>query len=201
MSAATTPDDEIAEAIFGLRHMALRNALYHTARYRFLDGVNRWFNFMVILGGTGTAAEIAKSNTGAATILGGGIAAIGALQLVFDYAGRAHRHEGLQRRYYEMLADIDCAARPGGDDCARWRADVSRIAADEPPTMRALDAIADNQATSALLGGDRPRMKVTWWQSITRQLLAHNGGKFDIDPYWKSAEELAADRETARGGD
>jgi len=164
--------------------MALRNALYHEARYRFLDGVNRCFNFMVILGGTGTAAQLAGNHPNVAILLGGSVAAIGALQLVFDYAGRAYRHDTLKRRYYDLLADIDCELSPTHESCTQWKANISRISADEPPTKRALDAVADNQATSALLGGDRPRMKITMWQSLTRQLFAHNSGAFPIDPEW-----------------
>jgi hypothetical protein len=185
MTDTQAPVDDLEDEVFRLRHKALRNALYHSARYRFLDGVNRWFNFMVILTGTGAAAKIVDASTLAALALGGSIAAIGALQLVFDYAGRALRHEALQRRYYEMLADIDCLTSPTLQDCAKWKGDISRIAADEPPTMRALDAIADNQATSALMGGNRPRMKITRWQSVTRQFLAHNSGAFPIDEKWK----------------
>lgn len=188
MAHAATPDDVISEKVFSLRHMALRNALYHAARYRFLDGVNKWFNLLVILGGTGTVAEVVRSNTLVAMYLGVGIAAIGALQLVFDYAGRAHRHEGLQRRYYEMLADLDCTISPTIENCAKWHGDISRIAADEPPTMHALDVIADNQATRTLLGGDRPRLRIGWFCSMTRQILAHNGGKFTVDPMWKPAD-------------
>lgn len=188
MSDVASPDDDITDKIFELRHMALRNALYNAARYRFLDGVNKWFNLLVILGGTGTVAEFARSNSTVAMVLGGCITTIGALQLVFDYAGRAHRHEALQRRYYEMLAELDGTLAPTSENCAKWLGDISRIAADGPPTMRALDVIADNQATSTLLGGDRPRLKIGWFCSATRQLLAHNGGKFTIDPEWKPAD-------------
>ena len=188
MNDDDAPVADCCEAVFGLRHMALRNALYHEARYRFLDGINRWFNFMVIVGGTGTAAQLAKNHPDAAVWLGGSVAVIGALQLVFDCAGRAYRHDTLQRRYYELLAEIDCELSPTSEVCARWKADISRISADEPPTKRALDAVADNQATNALIGGDRPRLKITKWQSLTRQLFAHNSGAFPVDPGWRKRD-------------
>lgn len=172
------PPDDIPERVFQLRHMALRNALYHLARRRFLDGISRTFNLLIILGGTGTAAELSRGNPNIAFYLGGAIALVGALQLVFDYTGRARLHEILQRRYFSLMADVECAISPTSDQCARWYAEFTRAAADEPPTMRALDAIADNQATFALLGGDKPRLKVSRWQSLTRQIFAHNGGAF-----------------------
>lgn len=172
--------DDMTERVFGLRHMALRNALYHLARRRFLDGVNRFCNLLIILGGTGTAAQLAGGSPDTAFALGGAIALVGALQLVFDYTGRARLHEILQRRYFHLMADIECCETPTSEQCARWYSEFSRAAADEPPTMRALDAIADNQATFALLGGDKPRLKITWWQSFTRHMLAHNGGAFPV---------------------
>ncbi len=179
----TAADDDCEEKVHELKHTALRNALYHAARRGFLDSVNRIFNFAVIIGGTSYAADIAA---GAYIVtIGFAVAGIGALQLVFDFSGRARDHQILQQRYYAVLATLEESRHPTEDDCARWNADLLRIYADEPPTLRALDAIADNQATCAILGGDKPRMKVTLWQSVTRHLLAHNAGTFPENPGWR----------------
>ena len=104
--------EELGKTVFGLRHMALRNAQYHLARRRFLDGTSRVFNFVIILGGTGTAAQLTTDRPNVAIILGGIIAAVGAAQLVFDFMGRARIHEILQRRYFNLLADMEQESKP-----------------------------------------------------------------------------------------
>lgn len=172
---------DLDDEIFQIKHMALRNALYHVARRRFLDGINRFCNLLVILGGTAVVAEMARGAPAYSLLVGCTVTTIGALQLVFDYSGRARQHEILQRRYFNLMADVECVEAPSGEQCVRWRSEFSRAAADEPPTLRALDAIADNQATFALIGGDKPRLKITRWQSLTRHIWAHNSGAFPLD--------------------
>ncbi len=178
MSTEIVRIEDVDGEISDLRHMALRNALYHVARRRWLDGWSRFFNLLTILAGTGIAADLTKGNGQAALVLGGLVTISGALQLVYDFTGRARLHEILQRRYFTLMADIECAASPTGDQCRIWRSEFSRASADEPPTMRALDSIAHNQATFALIGGTEPYLKVNWWQSLTRHILPHNAGLF-----------------------
>jgi len=178
VSTAAT-DDAINDEVFGLRHMMLRNALYHQARRRWLDGWSRFYNLVVILGGTSAAADLLRPQGSNFTFaLGMVLALVGALQLVFDFAGRARTHEILQKRYFDLLAGVECVINPKADNCAGWRGDIARLAAEEPPVLRALDAICDNQATFALSGGEKPRLKITPWQSVTRHLFAHNNGRF-----------------------
>ncbi|MBT9370304.1 hypothetical protein [Rhizobium sp. CSW-27] len=179
------PDDDCADAVHGLRHTALRNALYHVARRGWLDGISRILNLAVIVGGTAYAADIAKGNTNATLLLGMITAVIGALQLVFDFGGRARDHQLLQKRYYDVLAAIEENRAPNLDDCARWKAELTRIYADEPPTLRALDAIADNQATAAIMGARKPRLHVTFYESMTRHIFMHNSGTFHVNEGWQ----------------
>lgn len=82
--------------------------------------------------------------------------------------------------------DIECVFAPTSDHCAKWYSEISRAAADEPPTMRALDAIAYNQATFALIEGETPIIKVSLWQSLTRHIFAHNGGSFPLESFLKT---------------
>ncbi len=57
-------------------------------------------------------------------------------------------HDNLQRRYYELVAQI--VDNPNEECAAKWEAQLIRIYADEPAPMRALDAIARNAAVEAL---------------------------------------------------
>ena len=79
-----------------------------------------------------------------------GIVFFATAQLVFDFGGAARQHEFLQRRYYELLSEIETS---DPDDRAlerKWSAKLLTITADEPMTMRALDAIAYNKALDAI---------------------------------------------------
>jgi hypothetical protein len=171
-----------------LRHVSMRNALYHLARRRWLETWGKLFNFFIVVAGSSAAADIFGYFPESRIWLPLGIAAIGALQLVYDFSGQARTHEILQRRYYSLLAEIDECVAPTKIQCAKWLAEISRMAGDEPPTLRALDAIADNQATSTIYGGGS-RLRVTWWQSLTRQILAHNGATFQAHEDWKLPEQ------------
>jgi len=159
---------------------ALRNALYHTARRQVLEGLSRWMNFLVILGGAGTVTQIAGQNTTASVGLGIAITAIGALQLVFDFAGRARTHELLQRRYYDLLSEIQGGGEPTIEQRFHFTREMTKIAGEEPPTYRALDAIAYNEALDAMLGPDEAhqKCKLNWWQNATRHFFHHNGASF-----------------------
>jgi hypothetical protein len=91
-------------------------------------------------------------------LLGAGAAArsaklfhLATAQLVFDFGGLAKVHEFLQRRLYEILGELE-AADPNDERAVRkWSAKLLAITADEPMTMRALDAIAYNKALDALV--------------------------------------------------
>ena len=172
--------DDVQKEREGLEFNALRNALYHTARRNALETWSRWLNFFVILLGASAVADFAKDVPHGVVVLGLAITLIGALQLVFDFAGRARVHELLQRRYYEMLGRLKDTTTPTVEDCARFNGELARISGEEPPTYRALDAIAYNEANSTLYGDARAyhKLRIHWWQSLTRNFIHHNGADF-----------------------
>jgi hypothetical protein len=163
---------------------ALRNALYHTARRQRLETWARILNFATVVGGAGTIVAVtdAMPATWKAGIwLGVLITIVGALQLVFDFSGRARTHELLQRRYYDVLSRVKEAGELSAETCSSLAAEISRISGEEPPTLRALDAVAFNEATDTLWGDDGTpyRLKVSFWQNLTKHLLHHNGVAFE----------------------
>ncbi|MCY1231963.1 hypothetical protein D9M68_174260 [compost metagenome] len=188
MSAVESDHDDCYAETFQLKHMALRNALYHAARRGWLDGWNRFYNLVVILGGTASAAKFVISGSQADLWLGLVIAAVGALQLVYDFGGRSRTHEFLQRRFYDLMADIDNTVSPTRKDCARWKSAITLAAADAPPTLRALDAIVDNQATAALRGSKKPRLLVNWHQRRFRHLWPYISATFPEVEGWQTDE-------------
>lgn len=146
-----------------IRFNALRNALYHSARRRGLEAWNRVFNFLVVILGTAAVSELLTSTPIDPRWIGAAVATIGALQLVFDFGSKARDHQLLQRDYYQLLAAIEAMVEPTANDLAKWSAEMMRITADEPPTLRALDAKAYNDAldgTGAFDQSERLRIPV-----------------------------------------
>ena len=132
-----------------IRFNVLRNALYHTARRRTLERINRLFNFAVVVLGAAAVGDVLAVLGIDRAHTAMGIAIIGALQLVFDFGRQARDHQTLQRDYYMLLADIEAAPDASAQDCASWYAQMIRITADEPPVLRAVDARAFNDALDA----------------------------------------------------
>ena len=158
---------------------ALRNALYHTGRRMTFERWNRWANALVILLGAGAMADV-LSGLGVATVwLSLCVTVTGTMQLVFDFGGRARDHQALQRDYYNLLAEIEETPAPDAAALAAWRARMTRIAGDEPPTLRALDAKAYNDAFDALeFGNEGDRLVIPRWHRFAGQFLTFEGYRY-----------------------
>lgn len=163
------------------RFDALRSALYHTERRKFFDFLNRLVNFVIVLLGAGAAAKWAKLVHLEDVWIELAIVVFATAQLVFDFGGSARVHEFLQRRLYELLAEIE--GSDGYDPAAmrKWSSKLLTITADEPMTMRALDAIAYNKALDAIVPADEKykfRQVVAWWQARLRHFVAFQAVDF-----------------------
>ncbi|MDN5785714.1 hypothetical protein [Pseudorhodobacter sp.] len=133
-----------------IRFNALRNALYHTARRRSLERFSRVFNFLIVVLGATAVSSVAVQFHLPSYLIGLAIAVIGALQLVFDFGRQARDHQVLQRDYYALLADVEANVDPTPADLATFSSRMIRITADEPPTYRAIDSKAYNDAIDGL---------------------------------------------------
>jgi hypothetical protein len=118
---------------FDIKFDALRNAIYHASRRRFFELLTRFLSFLVVVSGTLAVATLANWDP---RWPAAGAAVIGALQLVFDFNGRARLHENLQRRYFELIAKIEKTLKVTEQEIADWKSDLNLIYADEPPPMR-----------------------------------------------------------------
>jgi len=173
------------------RFDALRNAMYHTQRRAFFDTLNRFINFLVILVGASVVGKVADFLKFDGVWLELGVVFLATGQLVFDFGKRAMAHESLQRRYYEVLAEMDAEAQADSEAAKKkWSAKLLTIAADEPMAMRALDAVAYNQALDAIY--DDPeiqqqfRQSVSGWQYLLRHICAFQRTNFHTKPQMKS---------------
>ncbi len=138
-----------------IRFNVLRNALYHTARRRTLERLNRGFNFAVVVLGAAAVGDSLGRIGIESHWLALAIAVIAALQLVFDFGRQARDHQALQRDYYSLLADIEATPEADTIQCAAWYGRMISITADEPPVLRAIDAKAYNDAIDATGDFDR----------------------------------------------
>lgn len=177
----------MAEPIFkDPRFDALRNAIYHAERRSFFDILNKGLNFLVIIFGAGVAGKAAHLLHVDDLVLEMGVLLFATIQLVFDFGSKARDHDYLQRRYYEMLGQME---RDDPDDSAatlRTRsAELLTIAADEPMPMRALDALAYNKALAAVESDPEVvvayRQHVTWWQKRCRHVFAFHSAAFPYE--------------------
>lgn len=161
-----------------VRFNVLRNALYHTSRRMTFDRWNRWFNFVVILLGAQAVTNfmLAFGVDLSQVVVGAMVAAVGAAQLVFDFGGKARDHQSLQRDYYHLLAEIEESPECSDKDVARWWAQMIRIAGDEPPVLRALDAKAYNDAIGATeIYPQEQRLYIPWHHRLVGQVWAFEG--------------------------
>jgi hypothetical protein len=164
----------------GVRFNALRNAHYHMARQAWFDRLNRFCNFLVIIAGTAIAYQVSQRLDWVGFLVAFLTTAVGALQLVFDFGGMAHRHEILKKKYFDVAARIEELKKPTIAAKAKINSNLISISAEEPPSFRALDAIAHNQIVDAIHGneGKAYKCKVTSWQHVTRHFLYHASANF-----------------------
>ena len=166
-----------------VRFNVLRNALYHTARRLKFERRSRWINFLIIIAGASAMSGVLGWLELPQFIAGAAAALLGAVQLVFDPGRAARDHQALQRDYYNLLADISVVTDPTAEQCAEWHSRMIRIAGDEPPTMRAVDAKAYNDAIGGLEWSADQMLHIPWWQRPVQHLVSFEGY-----PYLKKCE-------------
>lgn len=158
-----------------VRFNVLRNALYHTARRRSLEFWNRAFNLAIILLGAAAVGDLLAHVGVSQAVTGAAVAVIGGLQLVFDFGRQARDHQTLQREYYHLLADIEAVIEPTSEQIASWQSRQVRIAGEEPPMLRAIDAKAYNDAIGALEMDQQERLSIPLWQRPLASFVSFEG--------------------------
>jgi hypothetical protein len=158
-----------------VRFNVLRNALYQTARRMSFERLNRWFSFFVIILGAAAMVELVTGFGVPAVLPSAMVTAIGALQLTFDFGGKARQHHDLQRQYYNLLADIEQTVDPDVAQIAHWYGSMIRIAGDEAPILRAIDAKAYNDAVDAMEMDRQLRLQIPWHHRVLQGVLTFEG--------------------------
>lgn len=140
--------ETVADAAYCLRFELTYLEIFHADRAGWLRGLNRAGAFIVAMAGTSVVGGAMGGAPIVATIAGFVTTFIGVAESVFDFSGRASRHERQIERVRGFWADL--AARP--DDLATIRAlDAKRLALErvEPGAYHAVGALAWNGAYRA----------------------------------------------------
>ena len=131
-------------------------ALYHRARAAWFDRAHRWAMFCGIMGGSAAAAGIVDVTT-----CGMLVAAVCALDLVFDVTGRAGAHRDIARDHLSVVAELHLW-QFSPEACRKAEGDQFRIAASAPAPFNALHDLAHNEAVRTLGRDDVARVSVGW---------------------------------------
>lgn len=143
----------------------------------------------MIIFGAGVAAKAATLFKIEGLWLEFGVLVFATAQLAFDLGYRARTHEFLQKKYFEMLAEMELEPSP---DQKKWDAKLFVIASDEPMPMRALDALAYNAALDATTSDIDikrvNRLRVPLIHRLLRHFIAFHAHEYrpqsEHSPWW-----------------
>jgi hypothetical protein len=111
------------------------------------------------------------------------IAILAALQIAFDYGSRAHRHKGVARSCCEILSEIEAKVQAKSADLADWRARFALLRPEDGMQMRAMAAVAFNEAVEFCVADLPTRRRLykrtRWWHRVFRHVYPFKGIDFD----------------------
>ncbi|WP_289015726.1 hypothetical protein [uncultured Methylobacterium sp.] len=110
-----------------------------------------------------------------ATLAGFLVAMASAFDVTFDFAGQARRHRDLRGRFTSLAEEV---VSPKCDP-GTVRPAMLRLDADAPPTYRAAEAVAYNQALTGLGRDPDYRLYVPPWQRVLRHVWPFGGTTYD----------------------
>ena len=193
--AQLTPDE--AEYVYrhDVRERVVERAevsvLYHRARERFYDVLDRTTKVITLVAGSAAAFRILRDQGGLGAALVTTIAS--ALSLAFTYAERSRRHATLAQQFARLLADI--AERGPRDfderDLCSWDAAIRKVEVDEPAPLPVVQAVAqyDYYRTVGKL-----THRVPFWRRMVGQVIP-------IQPFAPGHEPPDASPNAQRGAE
>lgn len=140
--------------------------VYHLARERFFDQVDKVVSILTALSATSAAASLLASSAVAGEIAALITAVLSLIPLVFNPATAAKRHSELAASFRKLRAEFERAGEHwSAVTCDEMAAKLIEIEVTEPATLHALVAHSQNQL-NICDGG--PIVHLTWAQ---RQLM------------------------------
>lgn len=163
------------EMLHSLKLDTLRNIAYHDRRRRWFLRIGRGFQAASIFLSCGAIAVFfAKLGDFAPAIPSVLAAAATALNLVFDFRGRASEHHSLEKRYHLIMEKLENARNRNiltDALCCDLSEEMNAIHKDEPPLNITLNLISYNVALYQIAGDNREyiaehRESLRWYESF-----------------------------------
>lgn len=166
-----------------------KSARYHMRRRAHYNRIGRTFSFFIIIAGSAAFARLRDTATAPGSSqasvqpfwLGLVIAAIGAIQLVWDPAKRAKDHEVLFREFQKLIAEMKGSTLRDKDTLASWLRRRELIEADEPETFNALEADCRNEVLRVFYEPDEAaekRQVIPWYARLLMHWVPFESWEF-----------------------
>jgi hypothetical protein len=171
-----------------LQFRCVRNAAYHEDWEYHYARVHRGLMFIVVFFGTlsigaSLAIYLSSGHDNIWPTAGTFVAVVaGLVDVVWNIDGLAREHSILRRRCYDLVARMQA-----GEPIDSLQAAFTRIIADEPPAMHAVNALAFNAAVDALGRPIEQKYVLKPWQIWLRHWLRFQPNEFPTIGDAKSA--------------
>lgn len=170
--AASAPvvSDEIPDHVWNSRcdlsHRAYVTFRYHRRRQRFFDLLDKGTKSLTVALGASLIGDTLKRF---APLVASAISLLGLLALVFGYSDKKQAHKELAEMAMQIVASIEKtpASKLNVDVLSEWSAEMARLNAKEPPTLKTLVTICEHEQSTAVGHGDH--IKLPRWH---RRVLA-----------------------------
>lgn len=138
------------------------SVIYHLARERFFDQVDKFISIVTALFATSAAASLLASHDDAARAAAFFTAALSLVPLVFNPAAASKRHGELAASFRKLRAEFERAGEHWSPaTCDEMAAKLIEVEVTEPATLHALVAHCQNQLN---LSEEGPLVHLTWLQ-------------------------------------
>jgi hypothetical protein len=172
-------DQASVSGIEDLRFEATVNGRYHTSRQGWYDFMHKCCMFVVVIFGTGAVAEAVGPGARYSWIFAFISTIAGTMDLVFDFSAKAAQHARLQEKSYEILAEIEQSTDDATAICRRGWAAMTRIWAQEPKIMRAVQALAYNDTKEGTEKNPQGLISVPTKARLFKHVWPFDGMKLD----------------------
>ncbi|MBI1397089.1 MAG: hypothetical protein GC151_14020 [Betaproteobacteria bacterium] len=164
---AETDDD------WNVRHSIVYRAqlsnLYHRRRERFFSVLDRITKAIAVIGGSATMVQVTGACGSFASVTAGAVVSVTSLiGLVIGFSDLARKHSDLASQFKEVEARTVALGSGKRDELTRLQAELLEIERTEPPTLRTLIRIIQNEMAFAADQPDRAT-HINWF----RRMFAH----------------------------
>lgn len=152
-----------------------RNVKYHEDRQGHYEWLNRWCSFFIFASGSaGLAAGLSSTAPVLWAFASGGAALLGAAQLVFDFSGKAHKHQDLRKSMIKLMAKASSPAAV----LESINFEMIELYGEEPEIFHAVNMLAYNAAQKAFGRPDSTLVKLSWFQTAARNWFRFDPANF-----------------------